>query len=338
MPWTVKYGDVWYLGWRENGHSYTRRVSKNPKILKAAKKALEERLECQRWGVSRPDASVMTVMKEYIATCEARTQAGDLAASTVVRIKEAVAHFQAWLEQEHPALDRLSQLDRAMMRAYQLARAASVKAKTVNVELVLLGGAFRSTDPDRPTFNPLRGLPRLKERDSVPGREITEQQGRRLLRKSRVEIRPYLAGYLYTGARRSELQAMEWSDVDFRRMTLRLQNIKTRRGASDRFRVVPLHPALAIILKRRRALPQPWPKLTNESLRRWFLEAAKAAGLPTGTRLHDLRHAYASALVSAGVDLYAVSKLLGHRSASMSERYSHLNQRALREAVGRIRF
>lgn len=48
-----------------------------------------------------------------------------------------------------------------------------------------------------------------------------------------------------------------------------------------------------------------------------------AAGL-SGVSMHDLRHTYASWLLQDGVSLEVVAKLLGHKNASVSERYGHL--------------
>jgi integrase len=51
----------------------------------------------------------------------------------------------------------------------------------------------------------------------------------------------------------------------------------------------------------------------------------KAAGLPKGTRFHDLRHTYASLLIEAGESVTVVSNRLGHASAVETlNTYSHL--------------
>jgi integrase len=89
------------------------------------------------------------------------------------------------------------------------------------------------------------------------------------------------------------------------------------------------------------------------SLKRPWLQACKAAGLaeaytvqgkrkrmltryrPT-VRLHDLRHSYASHLVSNGVGLQIVGKLLGHVQASTTMRYAHLQDEALRTATNQL--
>jgi site-specific recombinase XerD len=52
---------------------------------------------------------------------------------------------------------------------------------------------------------------------------------------------------------------------------------------------------------------------------------------------HDLRHTFASRLVMHGVDLYTVSKLLGHYSLEVTERYAHLASGHLQKAVECLR-
>ena len=49
--------------------------------------------------------------------------------------------------------------------------------------------------------------------------------------------------------------------------------------------------------------------------------------------MHDLRHAFATRLIRKGVDLYRVSRLLGHSSVTTTERYLHLATDDLEAAV-----
>lgn len=60
--------------------------------------------------------------------------------------------------------------------------------------------------------------------------------------------------------------------------------------------------------------------------------ACKRAGV-TDIVMHDLRHTFASRLVSKGVSLLAVSNLLGHASIKMTQRYAHLAPGAFDDAI-----
>ena len=74
-----------------------------------------------------------------------------------------------------------------------------------------------------------------------------------------------------------------------------------------------------------------------------FDRAVKAIGLNEGIDdrrqkvvFHTLRHTFASWLVENGTDLYTVRELMGHKSLVMTERYSHLGQNTLRQAVQKL--
>ena len=58
----------------------------------------------------------------------------------------------------------------------------------------------------------------------------------------------------------------------------------------------------------------------------------KKSGFPD-LRIHDLRHTYASHLVSSGLSLSIVGKLLGHTQAATTQRYAHLADESLRQAT-----
>lgn len=67
-------------------------------------------------------------------------------------------------------------------------------------------------------------------------------------------------------------------------------------------------------------------------LKRAWPEICRAAGI-TGLRVHDLRHSYASMLVSGGQSLPVIGALLGHTSPQTTARYAHLMDDPLRKAT-----
>jgi integrase len=94
-------------------------------------------------------------------------------------------------------------------------------------------------------------------------------------------------------------------------------------------RLVPIHPKVAHLARH-------WPPGCRPGLvQAHFLRTARAHGHP-GLRFHDLRHSAASALVNAGVDLYAVGAILGHKAPASTKRYAHLASDTLAAALSKI--
>ncbi|MDR3530916.1 MAG: tyrosine-type recombinase/integrase [Rhodopila sp.] len=79
-----------------------------------------------------------------------------------------------------------------------------------------------------------------------------------------------------------------------------------------------------------------WKLFEHETAQRlwkvWY-EVRAVAGVPD-VRIHDLRHTFASDAISAGVDLYTVSKQLNHANIKTTQRYAHLCDDTLRRAAG----
>ncbi len=73
-------------------------------------------------------------------------------------------------------------------------------------------------------------------------------------------------------------------------------------------------------------------KINPQNLRYYFCRAMQKAGIKD-FRWHDFRHTFATRLAQAGVDLYKVSKLLGHKDIKMTQRYAHHCPDSLRDGV-----
>ena len=141
------------------------------------------------------------------------------------------------------------------------------------------------------------------------------------------------------GLRRGEIAALTWADVDFKNSQIYVAPNKT-----DKHRYVPMAADLRVALlaaKRRAKQGCKFVVDVGESrgsqyfLSAYYLKATNGKfGFKCG--LHKLRHTFASHLVQEGVDLYRVSKLLGHSSIKMTEIYAHLAPADLRSAVARL--
>jgi len=94
-------------------------------------------------------------------------------------------------------------------------------------------------------------------------------------------------------------------------------------------RIVPIHRRVAVCARR---FQRKIPKITVQ--RNWE-RAREKAGL-YGMHFHDWRHSAASELINAGIDLYTVGQVLGHKDARSTQRYAHLAVDTLTAAVSRI--
>ncbi|MFN2302004.1 MAG: site-specific integrase, partial [Gammaproteobacteria bacterium] len=130
---------------------------------------------------------------------------------------------------------------------------------------------------------------------------------------------------LETAMRRGELLSLVWPHIDLARRTALLP--ETKNGHA---RVVPLSPKAVEVLKdlRPRATGPVFPEVSNESIKRAFIRAARRAGLDD-FRFHDLRHEATTRLFEKGLAMMEVASITGHRDPRKLRGYTHLAAEAL---------
>ena len=140
-----------------------------------------------------------------------------------------------------------------------------------------------------------------------------------------------------TGMRVGEAVQLRVTDIDSRRMT-----ILVARGKGNKQRLVPLSQnlltELRLFWKTHRNPRWLFPsRRPDEPLRIQAVEAtcrrARArAGLKRRFNTHSLRHTFATELLEAGVDLFSIQKILGHRALSTTATYTHVRRSHLQAA------
>ena len=141
---------------------------------------------------------------------------------------------------------------------------------------------------------------------------------------------------LLTGCRPGEILGLRWTAVH--RDRLMLPDSKT--GP----RAVMLGTVASRLLakcSRRASTPFVFPHRYDATRPRLDISStwqriARQAQLPTGTRLHDLRHTHASMAIMGGESMFITAALLGHRRLETTARYAHLQDRFLLAAAARI--
>jgi integrase len=144
---------------------------------------------------------------------------------------------------------------------------------------------------------------------------------------------------LLTGARRGELLAAKWGDID---LGAGLWSKPAATTKQKKRHQVPLSEAACRLLAEMRAQADDDAEYLfparggghRPHINEAWIRVRKAAKLG-GVRLHDLRHTYASVLASAGLSLPVIGALLGHATPVTTHRYAHLFSDPLRQATER---
>jgi integrase len=161
-------------------------------------------------------------------------------------------------------------------------------------------------------------------------------EARALLTATPTEHRAMVLAALTTGARRGELLALRWENIDWagRRVEIsgQLQKRRLESCKYDSERQVVLYSGLAGALgPRRRAegfvftAPDGRPWASSGPERAFLADAYATAGLRRPGQLwHVLRHTYASVLAAGGVRRDVVERLMGHAGKGTTSLYTHL--------------
>lgn len=187
--------------------------------------------------------------------------------------------------------------------------------------------------------NPISGVELFNE-DNRMENYLTEEQLHRLLTVLRSDenravclIAMFL---LSTGCRLNEALQATWRNVDRGQRVWRILAINSK---SKRMRSVPLNDSALHVLYQLGTEGEFDHLFVNRQTRQPYTTIMKVwerlrtkAGLPH-LRIHDLRHAYASLLVSSGRTLYEVQQILGHSDPKVTMRYSHLSSKTLQDAA-----
>ena len=228
-------------------------------------------------------------------------------------------------------------------------------ATTVRRKLAAARTFFRYLQRDGAALdNPFQMLRGPRKAKSLP-KVLSPDEVARFLAQPRKDFEAGLSGEysslrdaaifeaLYsTGCRISEMIAVKWGGIDFRRGTI----IVTGKGAKDRL-VILGEPAKAALERLRRKAFAKSPALADDGadvflsdrlgrisarfverrMKRYLAEA----GLPTDLSPHKLRHSFATHLLDGGADLRSVQEMLGHASLSTTQIYTHVSIERLRD-------
>jgi len=252
-----------------------------------------------------------------------------------------------------PALGRMKVADIRHADIDKLHRKITAVAKVRANRVIALASRMFSLAViwEMRTDNPVMGIERNPE--TARHRYLEGDELERLL--AAVATHPNRQGahvielLLLTGARRSEVLRMRWEQLDLANGVWTKPASATKQARLHR---IPLSaPACQVLVEIKQAAEEKAAKY-HRDLSPWVFPArygggplgdvkhvwagiCRTAGI-TDLHLHDLRHAYATFLASAGLSLPIIGRLLGHSQPGTTNRYSHLQLDPLRAATDRV--
>lgn len=316
-------GDSWVGEYKDRGK--TRRVAFGKKgiVTKTmAKEMLRKKEQMVKLGqYDMLDAEIPTLnefSKSYI-----EYQRDVKRVRSFDRTRVAVNHFSRFFGDK-----KLSELTPEDIDIYKQRRLEEgVKLGTIKRELHVIRHLFNQARKWKKFFgeNPVSqsGMPEVHDQKE---RVLTPEEELRLLEAIPDEFKPIILIALNTGMRLGEILGLQWAWIDFKGNLINLPQTHTKTRTSRR---VPINPILRTLLLNRKlayAGDLVFPSESRYSLigqvKRSFKRACQDSGIDN-LRFHDLRHTVGTRLGEEGVPIQTISKLLGHTTIRMTERYVH---------------
>lgn len=177
-------------------------------------------------------------------------------------------------------------------------------------------------------------IPRARAPQKLPQILAREEVAALLEKTVNLKHRAVLMTAYGAGLRLNEICHLKVADIDSKRMTIRVEQGK---GAKDRYTL--LSPRLLAELRRYWIAhrPKEWlftrrdrtRPISDGTVHRIYHAAKARARIAKEGGIHSLRHAFATHLLEAGVDIHTIQRLMGHGHISSTLRYFHLARKHL---------
>ena len=359
-----KRENIWYLDVRVKGRRIRKRVGKSKRIAELALRDAEVKIARDEFGFTQNDITVNALITKYL-----EYQGTNNRDSTLRRYRAVMDHLRDYLAEQRPDVISISQLTAEIMEGYKSFRRNAwdnpngqpvkseldvashtrkgARARTVNLEIDAVKAMLnQGIKWGYLRENPLRWVKPLKEEDRKPVRFLSRDECSRLLEATPTDL--YAAYYIFlnTGMRKAELENLRWEDIDFRRRKIAICS-KADWQPKTGEREIPMsdgvHQQLSLLRKKGSptndgdyVFQAKGSGHSHNRLRRELMKAAAAAGISDLTKLHTLRHTFASHLIMGGIDLPTVKKLMGHSDIATTMIYAHLAPDHLSDAVNKV--
>ena len=245
----------------------------------------------------------------------------NLAENTVRIVKNSFKYLLQIINPEI-SLKTISHKDIEKFIDFRLSQ--GVKKTTINMDLRHLKAAFnKALEWELIEKNPFSKIKLFKIKKQFPKfftPEDIEKIKQTITNEKWLNLFEF---YIYTGGRRNEVLNLTWNDITDTHIIFR----ETKSGSE---RKVPITPQLRKTIERMKKnkntirFGKLFHGFDEKYVSKKFTQIFKKAGFE-GYHLHHTRHTFASLLIQNGVDLYIISKVLGHSDYSVTQIYAHLS-------------
>lgn len=337
-----KKNGIYFADYHINGKRMRRCLGTSKRIAELAVKDIEVKIAKGQLDFERKDEDLINLFNQYRAYSKTNHSP-----ATQKRYTAVIDHFKTFLE-DYPHITKISQLDPKLFENYKTWRVEEeAHNKTINFELQTLRAIFALAKTwGYIKENPTDGIKRLKITNHIMPRFLKNEECEKLLGACNDWEYPIFYTFLYTGMRKSELLNLEWAEVDFDRRKIRIKVKESWRPKTDEREISISSNLLGVLQKlkdhhKKGSLvfqDEGGGPIENNRLRKRLMSLTKKCGFSDVTKLHTLRHTFASHLVMKGVDLPTVSKLMGHKDIDTTMIYSHLADDHVDKAVEKLDF
>ena len=352
---------VWYIDVRDKGRRIRKKIGSSKKIAELALKDAEVKIARDEYGFGDNDIALNKFIERFIEYSQANHRE-----ATTKRYSAVIDHFQAFLKTLRN-VTFLSEVTTEVIDRYKIYRKSAwvngngypvendnevtdktrkgARAHTINFEVDTLRMIFNlAVKWDYLKENPTKGVKRLKVDDSKPPRFLAKEECQKLLEASPPELYPVYFTFLNTGMRKAELENLQWCDIDLKRKRIQIkrkENWQPKTGERE----LPINDELLQLLKDLKKqsnvnIDYVFDIINSGHSHNWLrlelIKIAKKASIKDLTKIHTLRHTFASHLVMNGVDLPTVKRLMGHTDIQTTMIYAHLAPEHLSDAVNKL--
>jgi integrase len=226
---------------------------------------------------------------------------------------------------------RLTDISPLLIEEYKGLRLQTVRGSSVNRELSVLKHCFsQAVKWGLTDKNPTQGVSMLKETPRT--KYLTYEEEGRLLSACPQWLGEIILFALHLGMRMGEILSLLWADIDLTQKTILVRTSKNGMPRS-----IPMNRVIFDLLSSKEK-GQPLEKVfpvNKNTLSKTFHSLCQELGIQD-FRFHDLRHSFSTRLSQSGCNVFQIMSLLGHKSLSMTARYSHFNTESLRSVVNQL--